>query len=376
MLNKHGFLWYEYATVVACGCKTHNLHVEVCPSQANIEPQNTHLRYAMLSVSNAVAPISPHAPSHPSPHSHLSHAQTSPHPLPHRPLKVASPLPPHLGRLDIRGALVVGLRQHAHHADQDLLHALDRTPPLRGLFVVVRVVAGGVQDGDADEAGGVDCSACKECGYVSWLVCCWERLCVMNLQTRSECVHGPISPSHAFPSKPKPLPPSLLITHQRQNTKKDARKPTVRMPHLAQKPHRRWIERVILGELQFGGEDAAFKGGAVRALDEGFPEEDVVFGDGAGGDAVGRGGGEEFVFVEEAAGGDGGCHGGLVGWLVGWWVGGLTGAPEVKLAHAQNVIVYFSVPRIILFCACAKRRLYLLFESQIPVFIPSLFTTV
>ena len=82
------------------------------------------------------------------------------------------------------------------------------------------------------------------------------------------------------------------------------------MPHLAQKAHRRRVKRIVLWEFQLGGKDAAFKGGAVGALDEGFPEEDVVFGDGAGGDAVGGGGGEEFVFVEEAAGCDCGGHGG------------------------------------------------------------------
>ncbi len=76
------------------------------------------------------------------------------------------------------------------------------------------------------------------------------------------------------------------------------------MPHLAQEAHRGRVQRVVLGELELGGEDAAFKGGAVGALDQGFPEEDVVFGDGARGDAVGRGRGEEFVLVEEAAGGD------------------------------------------------------------------------
>ena len=80
------------------------------------------------------------------------------------------------------------------------------------------------------------------------------------------------------------------------------------MPHLPQKPHARRIQRIVLGEFQLGGEDAAFEGGAVGALDQGFPEEDVVFGDGAGGDAVGWGGGQGFVFVEETPGGDGGCH--------------------------------------------------------------------
>ena len=80
------------------------------------------------------------------------------------------------------------------------------------------------------------------------------------------------------------------------------------MPHLPEKPHRGRVERVIPREFQLGWEDAAFEGGAVGALDEGFPEEDVVFGDRAGGDAVGRGGGQVAVFLEEAAGGHAGCH--------------------------------------------------------------------
>lgn len=85
------------------------------------------------------------------------------------------------------------------------------------------------------------------------------------------------------------------------------------MPHLAQEAHRGRVQRVILRELELGGEDAAFEGGAVRALDQRFPEEDVVFGDGPGGDAVRGGGGEEFVFVEEAAGCDCGGHACVVG---------------------------------------------------------------
>lgn len=82
------------------------------------------------------------------------------------------------------------------------------------------------------------------------------------------------------------------------------------MPDIAQELHARRVERVVLGELELSGEDAAFERSAVGTLDQGFPEEDVVFGDGAGGDAVGRGGGEGAVFVEEAARGEGGCHGG------------------------------------------------------------------
>lgn len=80
------------------------------------------------------------------------------------------------------------------------------------------------------------------------------------------------------------------------------------MPHLPQKPHRGRVQWIVLGKFQLGGVDTALKGCAVGPLDEGFPEEDVVFGDGAGGDSVGREGGQVFVFVEEAAGGDTGCH--------------------------------------------------------------------
>ena len=88
------------------------------------------------------------------------------------------------------------------------------------------------------------------------------------------------------------------------------------MPHLPQKAHTGRIQRVIFWESQLGGVDAAFEGGAVWALDQGFPEEDVVFGDGAGGYAVGGGGGEGFVFVEEAFGGY--CGGHFLGEGGGW----------------------------------------------------------
>ncbi len=87
---------------------------------------------------------------------------------------------------------------------------------------------------------------------------------------------------------------------------------TVRMPNLAQELHLRRAERVVFGELQFSREDPAFKGCVFGALDQGFPGEDVVFGDGTGGYAVRGGGGEEAVFVEEAFGGYGCRH----GWVI------------------------------------------------------------
>lgn len=86
----------------------------------------------------------------------LSQAQRPPDPLANLPLVRWPPLAPHLGGLDIGGALVVGLGEHAHDGDEDLLDRLNGAPPLRCVLVVVGVVTGWVEDGDADEAGGID----------------------------------------------------------------------------------------------------------------------------------------------------------------------------------------------------------------------------
>jgi hypothetical protein len=77
--------------------------------------------------------------------------------LPHDLLVLLPLVPPHLRSIDIRRALVVRLGQHAHHADQDLLHALDRRPALGRLLVLHRVVAGRVQDRYTDFAVVVYC---------------------------------------------------------------------------------------------------------------------------------------------------------------------------------------------------------------------------
>lgn len=194
--------------------------------------------------------FSPPRPPSPSPHplpSPLNQPQTPPNIPPHLRLKLPPPLPPHLRRLHIGGALIIRLGEHTHDTDQDLLDALDRAPALGRLLVVQRVVAGGMQDGDADEAVGVD----------------------------------------------------------------------VRVPDLAHEAHARRRERVVPRESQLRREDAAGVGGALGALDQRFPDEDVVFRDRARGDAVRGGLGEGFVFVEEPFGGEGGGHcasgdGGLV----------------------------------------------------------------
>lgn len=72
------------------------------------------------------------------------------------------------------------------------------------------------------------------------------------------------------------------------------------MPDIAQKTHGGRHERVVLGELELGGKDAAFVGSVLGPLDQGFPDEEVVFVDRAGGDALRRVLREVFVFLEEA----------------------------------------------------------------------------
>lgn len=67
-------------------------------------------------------------------------------------------LPPHLCGLDVGGTLVIRLREHRHDGYQDLLDALDGRPALRRALVMVRVVAGRVEDRDTHFAVRVDCT--------------------------------------------------------------------------------------------------------------------------------------------------------------------------------------------------------------------------
>ncbi len=93
---------------------------------------------------------------HATPSATISQPQIPPHILLHNPLILLPPLPPHLGRLDIGRTLIVRLSQHTHDANQDLLDTLDGRPPLRGVLVVIRIVAWWMENGYADNAGGVD----------------------------------------------------------------------------------------------------------------------------------------------------------------------------------------------------------------------------
>jgi len=72
--------------------------------------------------------------------------QSEPFPniLPHNLLVLVSLFPPHACRVHICGTLIIRFRQHAHHANQNLFHALYRRPPFRRVLVVIRVVTGRV----------------------------------------------------------------------------------------------------------------------------------------------------------------------------------------------------------------------------------------
>ena len=156
-------------------CQRHSLHVKHTSSIPELTP---HARSSQTPTTPTFHLLCPsalkthvHVPLFSRPHSssslsslplpplplHSAHTQTPPHALPHLPLKLPSPLPPHLRRLNIRRTLIIRLCQHTHHRNQYLLHALYRTPSFARFFVVVRIVAGSVEDGDADEAVGVDC---------------------------------------------------------------------------------------------------------------------------------------------------------------------------------------------------------------------------
>jgi hypothetical protein len=76
---------------------------------------------------------------------------------PHDFLIFIPPLSPHPCGVHVRWTLIVRLRQHAHHAYQNLLDTLYGRPTLRGLFVVHGVVAGRVEDGDAYFAIRIHC---------------------------------------------------------------------------------------------------------------------------------------------------------------------------------------------------------------------------
>lgn len=86
----------------------------------------------------------------------LLQPQTSPNPLSDNLLELLSPLPPHLGCLNVRRTLIVWFSQHAHHANQDHLGRLDWAPPLACALIMIRIIPRRVQNADANFAIGID----------------------------------------------------------------------------------------------------------------------------------------------------------------------------------------------------------------------------
>lgn len=86
---------------------------------------------------------------------YISETQSLAHLVPDLLLVLGPSLTPHLGRLDVGGALVVWFSEHAHDRDENLFHALNGRPALGGMFIVVRVISRRVENRDADGSVGV-----------------------------------------------------------------------------------------------------------------------------------------------------------------------------------------------------------------------------
>jgi len=70
------------------------------------------------------------------------------------------------------------------------------------------------------------------------------------------------------------------------------------VPKVCEKLHGWWHERIVLGELEFGREDATFVWSSLRAFDQSLPDEQVVLLYRASSDAIRRVLGEVLVFLE------------------------------------------------------------------------------
>ena len=138
---------------------------------------------------------------------------------------------------------------------------------------MVWVVAGGMKDGNADGSVGVYCN--PKCISKMFVIVRW----------------------------------AMRASSQAQVTSESSQSRTVRVPHAtSDKFHRRRAQGVVSWELQLCCENAALEGGFFWALNQGFPIEHVIFGDGTGGDTLWWVGGEVLVFVEKALLSDGGRH--------------------------------------------------------------------
>ena len=102
----------------------------------------------------------------------LDHVETLPDRQTGFLLKCGSVLSPHLGRVYIGRGLCVGLRQHGHHTEQDLLYALDWGPALTAGLIAEGVIAGRVEDTEVTplEVGPVNCLGKEKIFFKSVLI--------------------------------------------------------------------------------------------------------------------------------------------------------------------------------------------------------------
>lgn len=212
---------------------------------------------ALLRSRHRIKTCSYHESSLPRVISLISQPQTPSHTLPHSVLVLRPAFPPHLRRLHVRRTFIVRLSQHAHHAEEDLLHALNGAPSLIRILISQWIVTRVMQDRYADFAIRIDCCNLQETVLANPFIDC--------------------------PRAMSPNSGSL----------------TVRMPQLPFKSHLRWIEWVVLREFQHGGEDSTLVRCALRSLNKGFPGEEIIFADGTCGNAVRRRLGDILVFVEK-----------------------------------------------------------------------------
>ena len=179
----------------------------------------------------------------------LDHVQALPHWQARLLLERLSVLPPHLGRVHVCGGLCVGLGQHGHHAQQDLLYALHGGPPLAARLVPQRVVTRRVQD------AVVKNNHCK-CTVVTIL---------SNITTYKTI-------------KMENILSDYLYTSPDANS---SVRINIRVKELWLEPHFRRVKWVILGEGESGNEHAILEVCSLWSRDGSFPLEEVVLCDGS-----------------------------------------------------------------------------------------------
>jgi hypothetical protein len=131
-------------------CKHQRSHCIVCAYPPLVSSNSQRYAYAQSSSHSSFIPC----------RSNASSSSLQPQTLPNSPpvnLLILLPiLPPHPCRIHIRRTLIIRVRKHAQHTNENLLYVEYRRPALRRVFVLHGVVAGRVENRDAHFAAWVD----------------------------------------------------------------------------------------------------------------------------------------------------------------------------------------------------------------------------